>query len=158
MTPVIPAIPTHNFYSFTAWDYAAVGVFVLVYMALAFGNRLPSIDTFQKFVSVLNSRGGNILILAVFSLYFFRGAMHLVYHLLAMQQDVITKQDSIVMTAMGFVTGTAFGGAWGAMLKSMTGSESQTRAADGGNNGKTITPPPPTIPTPAAQPKAGALG
>lgn len=102
-------------------------------------DKLPSIATVQQFVGIANGRGGNIVVLVGFSVWFFHTAMGFFYRTLEMiaakQLDV---QNAVLMMALQFVMGTAFGGAFAALLKTMTGSDSGARATDvTAANGKT---------------------
>jgi hypothetical protein len=128
-----------------------VGFFVLLWAWMQWNKKLPPTDSIQKFVAIINSRGGNIVILTVASVYFFRYSMYLFMHLLEMvQAKTITEDNAFGLMAIQFVTTSAFGGAMGALLKTMTGESSTARATDspGGNgNGKSlvITPGIPSI-------------
>jgi hypothetical protein len=127
-----------------------VGFFVLVWVVMQWNKRLPSTDSIQKFVAVINSRGGNIVILSIASIYFFRYSMYLFLHLLFMVQNkTITEDNAFGLMAIQFVTTSAFGGAMGALLKTMTGESSTARASDNpgmnGGKGVLITPGAPII-------------
>ncbi len=108
-----------------------IGFFVMLWALMQWNRRLPSTDSIQKFVAIINSRGGNIIILSVASVYFFRYSMYLFLHLLHMVQDkTITEDNAFALMAIQFVTTSAFGGAVGALLKTMTGDSSTARATD----------------------------
>jgi hypothetical protein len=119
--------------------YIALGICVLVYLLLTFTRRLPQMNSFKEFADVINSAGGHILILTLFSAWFFAVAMRFFFHVLGLTDEIITKHEAIVMTGIGFVTGTAFGGAWGALLKTMTGGQ-----ANGKPQATSVTVPPNT--------------
>src|SRR5271154_5699861 len=104
------------------WPQVLVLVLVaLIYLLLVFANKLPSMASFKDFADTINSAGGHIIILTLFSAWFFISAMRLIFHIMAMPEELISKQNAIIMAGVGFVTGTAFGGAWGALLKTMSG-------------------------------------
>jgi hypothetical protein len=104
------------------WPHALIlGLLTLIYLLLTFANKLPSMASFKDFADTINSAGGHIIILTLFSAWFFVAAMRFFFHILAMPGDTITKENALVMIGVTFVTGTAFGGAWGALLKTMSG-------------------------------------
>lgn len=104
-------------------QYVFLAVLALVYLLMVATRRLPSMDSFQKFTDTINSAGGHIIILSLFSAWFFATAMRFFFHVLSLPDEVITKHDAIIMTGVGFLTGTAFGGAWGALIKTMSGGK-----------------------------------
>jgi hypothetical protein len=127
-------------------QYAVLGTLVLVYLVLVFGNKLPAMKSFQEFTDTINSAGGHIIILSIFSGWFFLTAMRFFFHVLGLPDEVVTKNNAVIMTAIAFLTGTAFGGAWGALIKTMSGGK-----ANGGTPGgpDTLTPTlTPEIPAP----------
>ena len=103
--------------------YAVLGTLLFVYLVLVFTRRLPSMASFKDFADTINSAGGHIIILSLFSGWFFVSAMRFFFHVLGLPDEVITKHDAIIMTGVGFLTGTAFGGAWGALIKTMSGGK-----------------------------------
>lgn len=104
-------------------QYAFLATILVVYLVLVFSNRLPTMESFQKFTDTINSAGGHIIILSLFSGWFFLTAMRFFLHVLGLPDETITKHDAIIMTGVGFLTGTAFGGAWGALIKTMSGGK-----------------------------------
>ena len=104
------------------WPHALLlGLLAVIYLLLVFSNKLPSMASFKDFADTINSAGGHIIILTMFSAWFFVAAMRLIFHVMNLPDEQITKHDAIIMAGVGFVTGTAFGGAWGALLKTMSG-------------------------------------
>jgi len=94
-------------------------------------DKLPSPHTIQDLFTVLNSRSGNIVMLAVASVYFFTQSLRLFYVLMDYSRDGKIGQDNaFALMALQFVTSTAFGGAFGALLKTMTGESSKSRITD----------------------------
>ncbi len=112
-----------NPFQFSWQEYAIWGTLVTVFLVLTYTKRLPSMEAFKSFVDAINSAGGHILLLALFSIYFFKVSMQYIYHVLNLPDDVVSKQNAIIMVGIGFVTGTAFGGSWAALLKTMTGAK-----------------------------------
>lgn len=105
----------------------------LVWLLLQYSGKMPKIDSIKEFVSMLNSRGGNILILTFLSLVFFAYSVQLfnqAIFLIARKQ--LEPANAILLMGIQFVTNTAFGTAIGALVKSMTGADSYTRASDKG--------------------------
>lgn len=106
------------------WPHLAVTILIfLTYLLLVFTNRLPTMQSVKDLADTVNTAGGHLILLALFSWYFFGVAMQFIYHVLAMPEEIITKQNAVVMMSIAFVTGTAFGGAWGALLKTMSGGK-----------------------------------
>jgi hypothetical protein len=108
------------------FGWPAFGLFVLllaVYLFLVLTNKMPTMSSFKDFADTINSAGGHIIILSIFSGWFFTTAMRFFFHVLGLPDEVITKHDAIIMTGVGFLTGTAFGGAWGALIKTMSGGK-----------------------------------
>src|ERR1017187_8225960 len=93
--------------------------------------KWPSVRAWGDFVAILNSRGGNILVLVLAAVYFFRYSMILFWELLRMVSNkTVTPDNAFAMMAIQFVTTGAFGGAMGALLKTMTGESSKARSSD----------------------------
>ena len=100
------------------------GLFILLafYAILAKAKLLPTTDAMQEFASMLNSKGGNILVLAALSLLFFETAVHMTYWCLdRMQAKTLTVDNAVMMMGLTFITGSCFGGAFSSMLKVMSG-------------------------------------
>lgn len=107
-----------------------VGLFLVIYAILAWKRVLPSVESIRQFAAVLDSKGGNVIILSAFSIIFFASAMRLVYYLLENTKDgKIDVSNAIIMSALQFVTGGAFGGAFASLLKTLTGQESGLAAS-----------------------------
>src|SRR5208282_1711799 len=110
--------------------------FFCMWMLMQWYGKLPSTDSIQKFVAVINSRGGNIAILAIGAIYFFRYSMYMFLHLLSMVKDkTIAEDNAFALMGIQFVTTSAFGGAMGALLKTMNGESSSARKSDSNGNG-----------------------
>lgn len=119
-----------------------VAFFIITWAIMQWHNKLPPVESVQKFIAMVNSRGGNIVILAIGSVYFFKYSMYLFLHLLEMvKNNTITESNAFGLMAIQFVTTSAFGGAMGALLKTMTGESSTTRSTDntnGNGSGKSV--------------------
>jgi hypothetical protein len=147
-----------SLYLANKWDLIALGIFTIFLMLLIFSDRVPSIGVIREFVEIINTRGGNILLLAFFVWIFFRSAMLFIYHVMAMAQapgDMVDKAQAVVTSGLGFVTGSAFGGAFGALLKTMNPSTTETPPSipPGVTQAKTTTETVSTIPGPPIPPK-----
>ena len=126
--------------------------------ALAMRWGMPSPEVLRQYVAMFNDRGGNIAILTIFSLIFFQSAMAFIYHIIALADipgDTVSKSQAVVTAGLGFVTGGAFNGAFGALLKTMNPqSERSTTRADGTSTNGTApgngAPPPPAPDAPVA--------
>ena len=113
-------------------DMLTFGTLAIALLALMLLDRLPSVQNFHSFLNSLNSRGGNILILFGAGMYFFAHSMRVFYYLFeATRQGFIAQDNAFALMGLQFATSTAFGGAFGALLKTMTGeTDSQRRNTD----------------------------
>jgi hypothetical protein len=108
------------------WTYTGVFGMILVlviYLVLSVTKTAPSIDTIRQFADIMSDRGGVILVLSLMSIFFFVQSMRLFYVLIdlisAKQLDV---QNAVALMAIQFASNSAFGMAFGAMLKTMNGN------------------------------------
>lgn len=130
---------------------ASVG---LVLLLLLWFKRLPSVDSLTDFMAALNTKGGNIFVLFVLSGYFFLTSARMFYYLIHMVIDgKLTADNSYALMGLQFLTTSAFGGAFGAMLTMMTGEAPkapagtvQTSTVSTVNATTPATEPPPTAP------------
>lgn len=107
-----------------------IGAFVLL-LILIFTNRIPTLQTFRIAMRALNDRGGNILVLLILTGWFFHASLGLFYYAIeAMKHKELDDKSAVLLMGLQFVTGVAFGGVFGALLKTMTGSDSQGRGGD----------------------------
>jgi len=121
---------------------------VVVWLFLKALKSEPEVHSMKMFVNLTNSRGGNILVCLFLTIYFFAASMRLFYHALDLiVNNKLDPTSAVLMMALQFVTGTAFGGAFGALLKTMspdletrTPLPGQTPGGSKSNNG-TDTPP-----------------
>jgi len=119
------------YFSFSTREAVVLVVFVLVWLLLQLTGKGPKMQSMRDFVNLINTRGGNILLLAAFGWYFFNVSMRLFYHTIAlMAAKQLDTQNAVALMALQFCTTSAFGGAFGAMLKTMTGSDGQSRTTD----------------------------
>jgi len=109
--------------------------FVLLWAFMQWHGKLPSTKSIGEFTGILNSRGGNIIILSLSSVYFFRYSMYIFLDLLHMvKEKTISEDNAFALMAIQFVTTTAFGGSMGALLKTMTGESTKARSTDNPDN------------------------
>lgn len=102
-----------------------LGVLILLYAFFQYTGKLPSIESVQALANVVNTKGGNILALAAFSLVFFFTGLGLIYWSLnRMMESKLTVDNAVLMMGLSWISGTAFGGAFSSMLKVMSGEES----------------------------------
>jgi hypothetical protein len=104
-------------------QYAILAAVLATYLLLSFTNKLPSMQAFKDFADVINSAGGNIILLSLFTAWSIKIAMQFFYHILALTSETISKQDAIVTTGIAFVTGTLVGTFAGALIKTLTGGK-----------------------------------
>ena len=114
---------------YLVWGF--VFLFILIVATMQWFGKLPSIRSVEDLAQVLNSRGGNILVLAIFSFIFFITAIRFTYWVIGHSIDgKLTVENSVAMAAFTWITGSAFGGAFTSMVKAMTGSDSKARSTD----------------------------
>lgn len=87
--------------------------------------KLPSINSIQGLATVLNTRGGNILILTFLTVAFSIAGIRLIYWgtMLALSGKIDMKDAILLLPGFGWVTGQLAGGVQGALLKTMTGED-----------------------------------
>ena len=86
--------------------------------------KYPPMEDIASLSNVLNSRGGNILVLIILSILFFQVGMKFMYYLMDLiVQNKLSPDNAMAMLGIQWCTGAAFGGAFGALLKTMTGEE-----------------------------------
>jgi uncharacterized membrane protein len=96
----------------------------ILYAVLAWRKSLPSTDAIHFAVEMLNTKGGIILLLWITSMIFFAVGIKLVYWGVNMMLDnKLSGDNALILSAFNWITGAAFGGAFGAMIKTMTGEE-----------------------------------
>lgn len=96
---------------------------LIMYGAFAYLKLLPSMGVLHDFSSMIDTKGGNILILVVLVFYFYHDTARTYVHLLELiNTGKITADNGIALNALTFSTG-AFGAVSGALLKVMSGSE-----------------------------------
>lgn len=114
--------------------YIIVYSLILLLAVMQWKQKLPSVSSLQDVTSIVNSRGGNILWLGFFALLFFGVSVWFGFWVINKITDGKLATDNAVMSILvSWLTGTAFGGAFGAMLKTMTGEGSTSRRSDYGN-------------------------
>jgi hypothetical protein len=91
-------------------------------LILKFG--YPTKEAMHYLVELANTKGGSIILLGGMSMFFFIVGIRLVYWSANMEIDHKLESDNaMVLSAMQWITGSAFGGAFGAMIKTMTGED-----------------------------------
>lgn len=117
---------------------------VLCWFILALAKRVPEATSIKLSLSVLNDKGGQILLLTCLSCWFFSVSMHLFYYAIQqIAQKTLAPDNAVLLMGLQFCTGVAFGGSFGALLKTMDGHSQgeMKRASD------TSGPSTPTTPT-----------
>lgn len=113
-----------------AW-WIFVTAFWIVLAIMQWKGKLPSTDSIQSIATTVNSKGGNILVLAGLSLIFFFTGMRFLYFLIAKIIDgKLTPDNAVAVTGINWVTGAAFGMAFSSLLKAMTGEGTRSRVSD----------------------------
>lgn len=107
-------------------DYWAVGIALfLMYGGFSFLKLWPQIDSLTRLVDMLNTKGGNIIILGGLAVYFYHDTMVAYWSVVNLvKEGTIAADNGIALNALAF-SATAFGGVSGALLKVMSGEESK---------------------------------
>lgn len=114
--------------------YIAIYSLILLLGVMQWFCKLPSVKSFQDVTATVNSRGGNIIWLGFFSILFFIVSVWLFFWVMnKISEGKLTTDNAVMMMCLTWLTGGAFGSAFGAMLKTMTGEGSTSRRSDYGN-------------------------
>lgn len=102
--------------------FIAVGVFCLTLIVMRLTKNRLSTQAFQEVASAMNTKGGNVLVLAIMSLFFFVATMWLAFVVLQdIKAGTLREDNAIALMALQFCMNSAFSACLGAMLKTMTG-------------------------------------
>jgi hypothetical protein len=108
----------------TRWDFYFTFL-VAVYVLLKMTNNLPAVESIRRLMSALDDRGGNIVVLVALTVWFFAQAIYMFYFAINMiGSGKIDGKDAVLLMGLQFVTGVAFGGSFGALLKTLNGQVS----------------------------------
>jgi|SRR6516164_9332551 len=111
-----------------------IGLVLVAIFVLYLLGKLPGMDQFKQFATVADTHGGNIAILAFFSIFFFCVGLAFSYYVVDLLEDkTITPDNTMVMLLIQWITGTAFGGTMGALIKTLN---SERRNGNSGNGSK----------------------
>ena len=127
--------------------------FLILYFLFLYLGKLPSMESMQKFVTMLDTKGGNIMVLVLLALYFFHDAQVMYYIVIDKIKDgTLSTDNGIALNGLMFATG-AFSGVSGALLKVMSGADPKP----GANSLGTLDSPSPSS-TPAPPPAIAPVG
>lgn len=102
--------------------YIPVAFVILLWAFMQWNGKLPTTESIQALATITATKGGNIIILVIMAMAFFFAGMRLIYYCLSLSIDgKLSTDNAVMMLAITFVTGTAFGATLGALLKTMTG-------------------------------------
>jgi fumarate reductase subunit D len=105
------------------YHYIAIAVVVILYCLFLYLGKLPSMESVQRLATLLDTKGGNIIVLTSLALYFFHDATVMYYVVIDKIKDgTITADNGIALNGLMFATG-AFSGVSGALLKVMSGAD-----------------------------------
>ena len=112
-------------------DYLAGIVVLIMVFLLIILKRMPSVEGFEHFLASLNSKGGNIAILTLFTYIAMVQTVRWFYHILGMvTAHQLTESNSIATLGAQFLTTTVFGMFAGALISTLTGMKTDTRKTD----------------------------
>lgn len=84
--------------------------------------KLPSVSQTRELLDLVNSRGGNIILLLLATIIGAGTSLRLFYYVIQLSVDGKLAQDNVfAIMSLTFVTGTITGNFQGALLKTMTG-------------------------------------
>jgi hypothetical protein len=107
--------------------YSPIFLIFVIFSVMWWFGKLPSITTLHGLAEIANTKGGIILLLYTMSFVFFFSGVHFLYWALGRAVDgKIAVGDGLITAGFAFLTGTAFGSANAAMLKTMTGDSTIT--------------------------------
>jgi hypothetical protein len=113
--------------------YILLGVVLVLYIVGMITNKLPTTGAIHDLVAMVDSKGGNIIILFFLAMYFFHRTEQMYYGVMALvNTGKIASDNGVALNGLLFCTG-AFGSVSGALLKVMTGTELPPQ------NGKVVT-------------------
>jgi hypothetical protein len=124
----------HTGEEFFIWhwpQYLLIAALLVSYLVLAFAGKLPSMTAFKEFADIINSSGGNILLLTLLTVWSIKIAMQFFYHLLGLPADQFDKANSIITAGITYVQGGLSGMFIGALLKTLTGGKAATPPTTG---------------------------
>lgn len=105
-----------------------IAIIVVAFAALAWFDKLPSIDAFTRFVEVWNTRGGNIVILAACTLISAWASVRMFIWVIDLSaHKLITLDNVFAVSSLNWLTGFLTAGFLGALLKTMDGSTTAKR-------------------------------
>lgn len=108
--------------------YIIIGSIIAMYAAAAWKDKLPSAGAVHQLIDMLDSKGGNILILAGLALYFFHRTEEMYYAFSKLVvENKIASDNGTALNGLLFCNG-AFSGVSGALLKVMSGGNEQQKA------------------------------
>lgn len=100
------------------------GLVIASFFVMWWFNRLPSIESLEKLMDIINTRGGNICLLLAGTILGCGASLRLFYYIIQLSVDGKIQQDNVFgIMSLTFVTGTVTGGFQGALLKTMTGEK-----------------------------------
>lgn len=112
-----------EFFTWSWPQYALIAALIGSYLLLSFANRLPSMNSFKEFADIINTAGGNILLLALLTVWSIKISMQFFYHLLGLAPEQFDKASSIVTAGITYVQGGLSGMFIGALIKTLTGGK-----------------------------------
>jgi hypothetical protein len=101
--------------------YIVLTIATFVYLARK--GMLPSTESIRRLTSMLDDRGGNILVLMSMTIWFVAMTGKLFYYSFhEMESGVLKPDNAILLMALNTMSGTFAGTCFGALLKTMSGS------------------------------------
>ena len=117
-------------------------VLFIAFFVMMWKNKLPSIEGFSKFIALMDTRGGNIAILSIFSFWSIMLAVRFGYYSMhAVIQAAVYKvplpADTPAQLLFSYLTTSVGSNFTGALIKTMTGAGGSDH---GNSNGQGATP------------------
>lgn len=102
-------------------------IIVFVTLVILFANnKLPTIDGFARFVALADSKGGNILILLILTMWTITMSVRFGYYAIhalhaAQVSGTPPSSDAVYQVILTWLTGSVSSGFMGALIKTMSG-------------------------------------
>ena len=124
-------------------------LFLITILLLVKYDKVPQVESIRRFTSMLDDRGGNILVLLLLTVWFFSKTVSLFYWAFgSMASGYIKADNAILILALNTVSAGAFGTCFGALLKTMNGSMT-VAPPNATTGGGTPIPPYPSLASPS---------
>jgi hypothetical protein len=108
--------------------HVEIVIFVLALALFSWFGKLPSVESITKFMQSLNTKGGNLFLLAGFTVLFSVISVRMFLYLIDLRvHKLLAPDDAYALQVVTWLTGGVSGGFIAALLKTMTGDTADTK-------------------------------